>query len=180
MLSHRPYLAPKEGDVIYIQQCDTILKLKNLWLKALLVTLENKTIFQHICEDIINAYLVAIVKSHQKNPFSNFDKFKFHDGLLYHDVLLYIPEGLTQLQVLQAKQKTLVVSYFAFNKTMELVSYDYWWLQLWKFVKEFVSSCDVCVRAKNLRHHPHELLQPLLVPILPSSPISMDFIMDLL
>jgi hypothetical protein len=62
---------------------------------------------------------------------------------------------------------------------MELVSRDYWWLQLWKFVKEFVGSCDVCVHAKNPRHRPHGLLQPLPIPTSPWSLISMDFIMDL-
>jgi len=32
VLSHRSYLAPKEGDAAYDQQCDTILKPENLWL----------------------------------------------------------------------------------------------------------------------------------------------------
>jgi hypothetical protein len=62
---------------------------------------------------------------------------------------------------------------------MELVFQDYWWPQLWKYVKEFVTSCDVCVRAKNLRHRPHGLLQPLSTPASPWFSISMDFITDL-
>ncbi len=44
-LSYRSCLAPKEGDVVYDQQYDTIFKLENLWLQALLVILENKTLF---------------------------------------------------------------------------------------------------------------------------------------
>jgi hypothetical protein len=32
----------------------------------------------------------------------------------------------------------LVVGHFGFNETMELMFRDYWWLQLWKFMKEFV------------------------------------------
>ncbi len=35
---------------------------------------------------------------------------------------------------------------------------NYWWPQLWKYVKEFVKSCDVCARSKNLHHRPHGLL----------------------
>jgi hypothetical protein len=56
---------------------------------------------------------------------------------------------------------------------------DYWWPQLWKFVKEFVGSCDVCACAKNFHHCPHGPLQPLLIPTSPWSSISMDFILDL-
>jgi hypothetical protein len=46
-------------------------------------------------------------------------------------------------------------------------------------MKEFAGSCDVCARAKILRHRLHGLLQPLLVLIFPWSLISMDFIVDL-
>ncbi len=42
-------------------------------------------------------------------------------------------------------------------------------------MKEFLGSCDVCVHAKNFCHHPHGLLQPLLILISPWSSISMDF-----
>ncbi len=82
------------------------------------------------------------------------------------------------IQVLWAKHDALVISHFGFNKTMGLVSLYYWWPQLWKYVKEFVGSC-VCVRVKNLHHHPHELLQPLPIPFTPWFSISMDFIIDL-
>jgi hypothetical protein len=97
---------------------------------------------------------------------------------LYHDELLCVSKGFAQLQILQAKYNTLVVNH-GFNKTMELVSHDYWWLQLWKFVKEFVGLCDVFACAKNPHHCPHGLLQPLPILTSPWSSISMDFIMDL-
>jgi hypothetical protein len=37
----------------------------------------------------------------------------------------------------------LVINHFQFNKAMELMSRDYWWPQLWKYVKEFVELCDI-------------------------------------
>ncbi len=55
---------------------------------------------------------------------------------------------------------------------------DYWWPQLWKFVNEFVDSCDVCAHAKNPCHCLHGLFQPLPVHTSPWSSISMDFTMD--
>jgi hypothetical protein len=50
--------------------------------------------------------------------------------------------------------------HFGFNKTMELMSQHYWWPQFWKYVKEFVGSCDGCAPVKNFCYCPHGLLQP--------------------
>jgi hypothetical protein len=58
----------------------------------------------------------------------------------------------------------LVICHFGFNKTMELVFQNYWWPQLWKYVKEFVKSCDVCVHVKNFHCCHHGLLQQFLIP----------------
>jgi hypothetical protein len=62
---------------------------------------------------------------------------------------------------------------------MELVFRDYWWPQPWKYVKEFVEFCNVCVRAKNLCHRPYGLLQPLPIPTSLWFSISRDFITNL-
>ncbi len=125
MLSCDLYLTPKEGDVVYNQQCDTILKPKNFGLQTLLVTLEDKIFLERFHENLVNDSFIVVVISHWKNPFNDFDKFKFHNGLLYYDILLYILEDPAQFQVLQARHDTLIISHFGFNKTMELVSCDY-------------------------------------------------------
>ncbi len=46
-------------------------------------------------------------------------------------------------------------------------------------MKEFIKSCDVCVRTKNPCHHLNGLFQPLLILTSLWSSISMDFIIDL-
>ncbi len=53
------------------------------------------------------------------------------------------------------------------------------WAQLWKYVKEFVRSCDVYAQAKNFCHCPHGLFQPLSILTSSWSSISMDFITHL-
>ena len=50
---------------------------------------------------------------------------------------------------------------------------------MWKSVKEFVTTCDICSRSKIPRHRPYGLLQPLEIPKKPWASISMDFIVDL-
>ncbi len=48
---------PKEGDVTYNQQCDTILKPENLQLQALLIFLEDKTLLWCIHENLVHDFL---------------------------------------------------------------------------------------------------------------------------
>jgi hypothetical protein len=64
VLSCCSYLKPKEGDVTYDQQCDTILKPKNLWLQALLIILEDNTLLRRIHENLVNDYFVTVVRNH--------------------------------------------------------------------------------------------------------------------
>ena len=69
--------------------------------------------------------------------------------------------------------------HFGFNKTMELISRDFWWPQMWKSVKEFVTTCDICSRSKIPRHRPYGLLRLFEIPKKPWTSISMNFIVDL-
>jgi len=48
-----------------------------------------------------------------------------------------------------------------------------------KLLREYVKSCDTCVRSKVPRHRPFGLLQPLPIPSRPWGSIAMDFITDL-
>jgi hypothetical protein len=59
------------------------------------------------------------------------------------------------------------------------ISRDFWWPQMWKVVKDYVTTCDTCSRSKIPRHQPYGLLQPLPIPETPWTSISMDFIVDL-
>jgi len=57
---------------------------------------------------------------------SDHNKFEFQDVLLYHDGLVYVPNGLARLQVLQARHDAPTINHFGCNKTMELVFWYYW------------------------------------------------------
>lgn len=50
---------------------------------------------------------------------------------------------------------------------------------MWKLVKEFIKSCEICSRSKGPRLRPHGLLQPLPIPSGPWTSVSLDFITDL-
>ncbi len=92
-----------------------------------------KTLLCQICEnlkkDLVTISIQGQLRNHhqvQKNS-TEHAKFEFQNGLLYFDGLLYVPNGPTRLQVLQAMHDVLVVNHFGFNKTMELVFQNYWW-----------------------------------------------------
>jgi hypothetical protein len=116
---------PKEGDATYKQQCDVILKLKHLWFQALSIIPKRQTPIKCIHENLINDSFTIIVLNHSKEVFWDFDKFEFWNELLYHDGLLYVPNGRTWFQVLQNKHNALVASHFGFNKTMKVMSFKY-------------------------------------------------------
>jgi transposase InsO family protein len=65
------------------------------------------------------------------------------------------------------------------TRTHKLVSRTYCWPKMNKLLREYVKSCDTCVRSKAPRHRPFGLLRPLPIPSRPWGSIAMDFITDL-
>ena len=122
--------------------------------------------------------LVLDIQQRQSNNIEESSHFKIDNNLLYFEECLYVPNG-SHLSVLQARHDLPTVGHFGFNKTLELVSWDFWWPQMWKTIKEYVLSCDIYSCSKNPRHWLYGLLQPLPVPKQPWSSISMDFIVNL-
>ena len=66
------------------------------------------------------------------------EDLQFKNGFLFFQGLLYVPPRLARLKVLQVHHDLPVAGHFGVHKTIELVSRDYWWPQLWKFVKEYI------------------------------------------
>lgn len=65
------------------------------------------------------------------------------------------------------------------NKTHGRVASRFWWPRMIASVKKYVQSCPICQRNKPIGQKPAGLLQPLPVPNLPWSMISMDLITNL-
>ena len=64
-------------------------------------------------------------------------------------------------------------------KTLELVSQNYWWPQMSKYIGKYVSTCNMCLHTKTIKQPPTGELHLLLIPNTPWDTISVDFIMEL-
>ncbi len=106
-------------------------------------------------------------------------EFHIHDGLFYHGRLLYVPDGVARLQVLETCHDSPLAGHFGISKTMKLITRTYWWPQIRKDVRNFIRSCDTCCRSKIPCHLPYGKLQTLPIPKAPWQSISMDFIINL-
>ena len=102
------------------------------------------------------------------------------NGFLRLDDRIYVPDANNlRLRVLRYKHDHLLSGHFGQNRTLELIRREYTWPGIRTFVKEYVSSCTTCARAKVPRHKPFGLLKQLPIPEKPWNSISMDFIEQL-
>ncbi len=130
-------------------------------------------------------YFVTQVKQHavndpdyQSQVASPGKDLELRDGLLYRKGRLWIPDGL-QKAVLETEHDTKVAGHMGMDKTMELVTRNFWWPGFEESVRSFVRSCLECQRNKTPRHAPAGLLRSLELHYKPWQSVAMDFITDL-
>ena len=124
------YLVPKEGDSILNQQKSIVLKPANFQLKALAMSSGEDASYLKEVQEVLqdNSFVKNIKKRLHLNEVN--DEFEFKDGLLYFKRLLYIPSGPIRFKIIQMSHDLPAARHFGFNKTMELISQDFWWPQM--------------------------------------------------
>lgn len=99
---------------------------------------------------------------------------------LFHKGAICVPDHVeTKRKILSECHDSPAAGHFGISKTFDLVSREYYWPGLRKYVKNYVLGCDTCTRNKTSHHKPYGLLQPLPVPDAPWTSISVDFITQL-
>jgi len=100
------------------------------------------------------------------------NKFKLENDLIFYNNLIYIPDQL------RLDEKP-AAGHLGVKRTLELISRNFWWPKMEDDVKNFVKSCETCMRNKKSRYSKFGLLQPLDVPERPWKSIEIDFLCGL-
>ncbi|MBW0530597.1 hypothetical protein O181_070312 [Austropuccinia psidii MF-1] len=84
-----------------------------------------------------------------------------------------------QLSILQKLHYSPLAGHPGQEKTLKLVKQHFHWSGMTQFIKDYVSSCQQCLRNKNIHHKKFGLLKPLPIANGPWIYLTMDFITQL-
>jgi len=102
------------------------------------------------------------------------------DGLLWFRGKIYVPQSPDlRRQIVALCHDTHIAGHPRRWKTLELVSWNYWWPQMSRYIGQYVSTCDLCLQTKPWRHSPVGKLQPLSVPDAQWDMLSVNFVVEL-
>ena len=102
------------------------------------------------------------------------------EGLILKEGKVYVPKNeKLRAEVIRLHHDTPVGGHGGQWKTTELVTRNFWWLEVSREVKQYVERCDVYQRNKNHMQAPAGKLMPNSIPEKPWSHILADFITKL-
>jgi len=107
-------------------------------------------------------------------------EWSLSDGLLYFRGKIYVPDTSDLCRrIIALSHDSRLAGHSGRWKMLELVSQNYWWPQMSRYVGRYVSTCDMCLRTKSFQHPPIGELHLLPIPSAPWDTISVDFIVEL-
>jgi len=102
------------------------------------------------------------------------------DGVLWFRGKIYVPRNLDlRRRIVSLCHDTKVARHPGHWKTLELVSRNYWWPQMSRYIRRYVSTCDLCLRTKPIRQAPVGELHPLRILDARWDMLGVDFVVEL-
>jgi len=115
------------------------------------------------------------------NEAVHFSEWSNVDGLLRFREKIYVPRSPDlRRQIVTLCHDTQITGHPRHWKTLESVSQNYWWPQMSRYIGQYVSTYDLCLRTKPWRHSSVGELQPLSVLDAWWDTLSVDFVVELL
>ena len=91
---------------------------------------------------------------------------------------LWVSNNL-QLTVIRDVYDQIATGHPGYQKTISLISRNYYWPGLKKMVRRYIQNCHSCRRAKAPRDRYNGLLKPLPIPSRPWTDVTLDFVTGL-
>ena len=102
------------------------------------------------------------------------------DGIMYKEEKVYVPkDDKLRAEIIRLYYNIPVEEHGGQQKTVELVTRNFWWPGVTKEVKQYVEECNSCQRNKNHIEQPADKLMPNSIPERSWIHISADFITKL-
>ena len=122
--------------------------------------------FYHLDQDFSEEYACCEKAAH--------DKFFRHDGFLFREHKLCIPNCSIQDLLVRESHGGGLMRHFGLAKTLEVLQEHFYWPHMKRDIERIYGRCITCRQAKS-RVQPHDLYTPLPIPSEPWIDISMDF-----
>jgi len=107
--------------------------------------------------------------------------WSIQEGLLYFCSHIYVPPTSDLCRrIVSLCHDTRIAGHAGWFKTLELVSRNYWWLNMSRYVGRYMATCDPCLWTKVQHQWPTGELQLFPVPEECWEVMSVDFIVELL
>ena len=113
---------------------------------------KNDSFYSEICDYLDNKSSTI--------PHPQIHNFSLSNSFLLFNSKIYIPINCRS-SVLKLCHDSPTAGHFGFKKTCNLITRDFWWPSIFKDVKNYIRSCEVCCHSKSFRHKPYGLLNPL-------------------
>jgi hypothetical protein len=135
-----------------------------------------------IREDELEESIMKAVKELRKSHTRSICSAEWDEceGLLYFQGKIYVPPTLDLRQcIVSQHHDTRVAGHPDRFKTLELVTRNYWWPQMSRYIGLYTKTCNLCMRTKNRHRLPIGLLVPAATPTAPWQLVSFNFIVNL-
>ena len=129
-------------------------------------------------EEVVITVVKELKKSLAKSVRSS--EWSLENGLLYYRGKLYVPRTKLHCWILTLCHDSKLAGHPRRWKTLKLVSRNYWWLQMSRYIGKYVSTCDMCLWTKSICQLPSGEFHPLPIPDAPWDTASVNFIKELL
>ena len=104
-------------------------------------------------------------------------EYVIHDEILCWKNTLYVRQQLRK-RITDSEHDSKVAQYFAPERTMELITRNFYWPNMENVVRKYSNECENCHRINSPRLAKYGLLHPLEMACMPSTHTSRDIIPD--